>query len=95
MLDQDFCETLEYRICDALENIKDERVKGFWCDGVLLSEPDNYYSQKFINDSRRTKLKAYVGKSGQDVYSLTLKFGNKALSRYAKNLDMTECISFR
>lgn len=92
MLDQDFCETLEYKICEALENISDEKVKGFWCDGVLLSEPDSYYSQKFINDNRQTKLKAYVGKDGQGVYSLKLQFGKKALSRYARNLDIAECI---
>ena len=92
MLDQSFCEMIEYKICEALENISDQKVNGFWCDGVLLSEPDNYYSQKFINDNRQTKLKAYVGKDGQSVYSLTLKFGEKALSRYARNLDIAECI---
>lgn len=92
MLDQDFCETLEYKISEALENISDEKAKGFWCDGVLLSEPDNYYSQKFINDNRQAKMKAYIGKDGQGVYSLTLKLGSKALSRYARNLDIAECI---
>lgn len=92
MLDQDFCDILEYRISDALENISDEDVKGFWCDGVLLSELDNYYSQKFINDNRQVKMKAHVGKDGQTVYSLTLKFGNKSLSRYARSLDIVECI---
>jgi len=92
MLDQDFCEMLEYKISEALENISDEKVKGFWCDGVLLSEPDSYYSQKFINDNRQTKIKAYIGKDGQGDYSLTLKFGSKALSRYARNLDIAECI---
>lgn len=92
MLDQSFCKMLEYKICEALENISDEEVKGFWCDGVLLLEPDNYYLQKFINDTRQTKLKAFVGKDGQGVYSLTLKFGKKALSRYARNLDIADCI---
>jgi hypothetical protein len=92
MLDQGFCETLEYKICDAFENISDAGVKGFWCDGVLLSEPDNYYSQKFINDNRQVKMKAYVGSDGQTVYSLTLKFGIKALSRFARNLDIVDCI---
>jgi hypothetical protein len=92
MLNQDFCQTLEYKICEALENINNENVKGFWCDGVLLSEPDLYYSQKFINDNRQTKLKAYVGKTGQTVYILTLKFGRKALSRYARDLDLAPCI---
>ena len=92
MLDQSFCETLEYKICEALENISDDKVKGFWCDGVLPSEPDNHYSQKFINNYRQAKMKAYLGKDGQTAYDLTLKFGNKALSKYARNLDMDDCI---
>ena len=92
MLDQDFCGTLEYKVCQALKNAEDENIKGFWCDGVLLSEPDKYYSQKFINDNRQVKMKAFVGRDGQASYSLILKFGNKALSRYARNLDIIECI---
>jgi hypothetical protein len=92
MLNQDFCETLEHRICEALKNCSDENVKGFWCDGVLLSEPDSYYSRKFIIDNRQTKMKAYIGKDGQTLYTLTLTFGSKALSRYTRSLDIAECI---
>jgi hypothetical protein len=92
MLDQAFCETLEYKLCDAFENSDDENLKGFWCDGVLLSEDNQYYTQKFVNDNRHVKMKAFVGKDGQKVYGLTLFFGSKALSRYARNLDMTDCI---
>jgi hypothetical protein len=92
MLDNDFCEILEHKISHALANIHDEKVKGFWCDGVLLSEPDMYYSPKFINDNRQTKLKAFIGHDGQTAYSLLLKFGSKALSRYARNLELASCI---
>lgn len=92
MLDQEFCETLEYSLCAAFENIDDEEVKGFWCDGVLLSEPDNCYSQKFVNDNRQIEMHALVGKDGQTVYRLTLKFGTRALSRFARNLDIIGCI---
>src|SRR5581483_1802066 len=92
MLDSSFCDTLEHKISHALANIHDEKVKGFWCDGVLLSEPDICYSSKFINDNRQTKLKAFIGHDGQTAYSLLLKFGNKALSRYARNLDLASCI---
>jgi len=92
MLDQDFCETLENKISEALENISDEKVKGFWCDGVSLSESDKYYSQKFINDNRQAAMKAYIGKEGQTAYDLILKFGNKALSKYARNLNIVDCI---
>ncbi len=61
MLDQGFFETLEYKITEALEKIIDEKVKGFWCDGVLISEPDNYYSQKFINDNRQIQMSFFSG----------------------------------
>src|SRR5688500_11621903 len=92
MLDQDFCEFLEYEICKAFEHSDNEEIKGFWCDGVLLTEPDKYYSQKSINDNRQAILKAFIGKDGQTEYELMLKFGNKALSRYARNLDIKECV---
>lgn len=92
MLDQDFCEFLEYEICKAFEHSNDEQIKGFWCDGVLLSQPSNTYSQKSVNDNRQITLKAYIGKDGQTEYELTLKFGNKALCRFARNLDIKECV---
>lgn len=93
-MDRAFCDFLEYEICRAFENSGSEEIKGFWCDGVLLSEPEVYYSAKFINDNRQTVLKAFIGNDGQTEYTLILKFGNDALSRYARNLDMKECTSF-
>jgi hypothetical protein len=92
MLDQDFCEFLEYEICRAFENSDNDQIKGFWCDGVALSQPDKFYSQKFVNDNRQITLKAFIGKDGQTEYELTLKFGNKALSLFSKNLDIKECV---
>jgi hypothetical protein len=91
MLDQNFCDKLEYIICEALENTWNEKTKGFWCDGCLLTEPDKFYSKKYINDNRQTNLKAYVGTDGQGTYNITLKFGTKALSKYARDLDILEC----
>ena len=35
---------------------------------------------------------AYTGKSGQEKYELTLRFGKKALSKYVRDLDIKECI---
>ena len=92
MLDKEFCETLEYKLCNVFENLNDENLKGFWCDGVLLTEPEKCYSQKFVNDNRQVKMQVFVGKDGQTTYSLTLHFGKKALSRYARNLSIIECI---
>ncbi|MFA7687799.1 MAG: hypothetical protein WCY25_08030 [Moheibacter sp.] len=52
MIDQDFCEFLEYEICKAFEHSDNDEIKGFWCDGILTDQPDSYYSQKFVNDNR-------------------------------------------
>lgn len=92
MLDQDFCEFLEYKLCKAFEHSDNEQIKGFWCDGVLLDQPDSYYSKMFVNNNRKVTLKAFIGKDGQTEYKLTMKFGKKALSRYARNLDIKECV---
>ncbi len=92
MIDQDFCEFLEYKISKAFEHSDNEETKGFWCDGVQTNLPDSYYSQKFVNDNRQIVLKAFIGRDGQTEYKLTLKFGNNALSRYSNNLDIKECV---
>jgi hypothetical protein len=92
MLDQNFCEFLEYELCKAFKHSDNELIKGYWCDGVLLDQPDSYYSQKFVSNNRQVTLKAFIGKDGQTEYELTMKFGNKALSRYARNLDIKECL---
>ncbi len=92
MLDQDFCDFLEYEICKAFEHSDNEGIKDFWCDGVLFNQPENSYSQKFVNDNKQITLKAFIGKDGQAEYELTLKFGNKSLSRFARNLDIKECV---
>jgi hypothetical protein len=92
VLDQDFCEFLAYELCKAFKQSDSDQVKGFWCDGVLLCESECSYSQKFVNDNKQVILKAFVGKDGQTEYELILKFGSKALSRFARNLDIKECV---
>lgn len=92
MINQDFCDFLEYEICKAFEHSDNDSNKGFWCDGVLPHQPENYYSPKFVNDNRQVMLKAFIGQNGQMEYELTLKFGSKALSRFARNLDIKDCV---
>ena len=94
MLDDEFCEQLEWKIGNAMEALwkTDERLKGFWCDGVLLPESESEYSKKHVNDNRFVIMKAFTGKSGQEEYELTLLFGKKALSRYARDLSLEECV---
>lgn len=91
MINRDFCEVLECWINTALK--QDSSVlKHFWCDGVLDNQYDIYYSKKFMNDKRSTLLKVFTGESGQVEYELILRFGPKALSRFARDLPLIECM---
>ena len=90
MLDRKFCEQLEYKICETFKRLDNENTKDFWCDGVLQSESENFYSLKFIKDKRKVTLKAYVGNNGQDEYELILFFGSNSLSRISKELDFID-----
>lgn len=92
MIDQDFCDTLEHAISSTLQHMENDGTKGFWCDGVLLSQPAINYSKKYVNDHREVQLKAFIGKDGQTEYELILKFGSKSLSRYARDLEIEECV---
>ena len=93
MLDIGFCEFLEYEISKALSNYANDKVRHFWCDGILLPTFDNEYSRKFVHDNKKVKLTAFIGPTGQDKYELTLYFGDKALSKYASDLDISVCFS--
>lgn len=92
MIDIEFCELLESKITSALQISTDNRTKTYWCDGVLLPTFDYEYSQKYVNDNRRITLTAFIGVDGQDRYEIVLLFGRNALSRYARGLDVSDCI---
>jgi hypothetical protein len=92
MIDIEFCDLLEIKIEGALANSDKEPVKYYCCDGVLLPTFEHEYSPKYVNDNRQIVMTAFVGRDGQDKYELTLCFGRKALSRYARGLDIAECV---
>jgi hypothetical protein len=91
MLDKEFCAFLESKLNEAFTNSPINEIKHFWCDGILLPPLEKYYSKKFVNDNRKiVMMKVFTGLTGQDKYELTLNFGSKALSRYARDLDISE-----
>src|SRR5689334_5343399 len=92
MLTQDFCDFLEYQLTNAFRNSLDISLRSFWCDGVLLPGNEGDFSRKAVNDKRKIPMTAFCGETGQDQYELILIFGNKSLSRYARGLDLKECI---
>jgi hypothetical protein len=96
MLDHDFCAFLEYKICAALRESDDDALAGFWCDGVMLPTNERgYLALQYVKHHRKMVFKAFAGKDGQAIYELVLKFGDKALNNYAKNVDLKECVPYR
>ncbi|WP_435624762.1 hypothetical protein [Flagellimonas sp.] len=89
---EEFCTRLEFRLCKEFSDSNDSKLKGFWCDGVSWLPTDNQLTRKHVNDKRIIITKAWIGKSGQDVYQATIHFGKKSLSNYAKGKELTECI---
>src|SRR5688572_8648423 len=92
MLNQDFLNFLEFHLTKAFSYSTDISVRSLWCDGIVLPDNENDYSKKAINDKREVQVKAYIGKDGQGQYSMLMKFGRESLSKYARDLDITDCV---
>jgi hypothetical protein len=89
--DQKFCSVLEYHLTKAFKNSDDENVKGFWCDGVMVPSNSQLF-KKNINDSRKIVTTAFIGKDGQQEFLMTVKFGPRSLSKYARDLPLNDCL---
>jgi hypothetical protein len=94
MLNEEFCEFLEYELTRALKLSDDKELRQLWCDGILLPDLENEYSIEYINANRKVVMCAFIGKDGQDIYELTLNLGNKSLSRFVRGLGIIECIPY-
>ena len=92
MLTQDFLNFLEFQLSKAFSYSPDISVRSLWCDGILLPDNEIDYSKKAINDKREVQVRAYVGKDGQGEYSMLIRFGRKSLSKYARDLDIRDCV---
>ena len=92
MLNEKFCGFLEYHLSKSFKYSNDESIRPFWCDGVMLPSNENDYSKQSIKNNRQVLLKAFIGKDGQDEFALLLKFGDHALSKYVRDLDIMDCI---
>ena len=80
-------------LCRSMAASGREDLKGFWCDGISWQPSDGrQLHPKHVNDTRRIVTQAWLGKTGQDRYELTVHLGRLALSRYAKGVSMVDCI---
>jgi len=92
VFNEEFCTKLEFRICRELEKSEDPELKGFWCDGISWFPNENQLTKKHVNDKRKIETKAWIGKTGQTEFKAIIYFGKKALSKYAKEMDLIGCI---
>ena len=59
MDETEFWGRLEYRICDELSGFEDQRLRYYWCDGIvpekydLLGEQKRIHGLAWIGDGRR------------------------------------------
>lgn len=90
--DEDFCLYLEYYISDIFHDSERPEIRTFWCDGILMPDNDTL-SKKYVNDKRRIQTDAWIGlKREQWLFRMTLHLGKYSLRRYARELDLKDCI---
>jgi hypothetical protein len=77
---EDFCLCLEYHLSHTFGNSTDQRLYGFWCDGVQIPDDEFQLAPININRLKKIETKAWIGADGQDIYHMTIKLGPKSLA---------------
>lgn len=85
---EDFCTELEFHLGRTFKNSDRTDLKGFWCDGVLC-EPIN---EAELRKTHKVETKAWIGRDGQGEYTMTIRFGEKALNNLQKGYELAETI---
>ena len=91
VFNMEFCSHLEWNL--DFKNIENKNCEHFWCDGIEHI-PKNTKSllSKNIEKDRVIITKAYIGNDGQDIYEMKIKFGEKSIENYKKQISIIECI---
>lgn len=92
MLNQEFCNYLEFQISKALSASTDPHKRWLWCDGVLMPNLTEAYSPKQVNNTKQIVTQAWFGQSGQELYGLVIKLGKKSIRYYLRDNDMQTCV---
>lgn len=89
--DEEFCSHLEHKL--DFDELEDERVKGFWCDGIDHFPRDmKSLSKANLEINKQVKTKAWIGKDGQGEYEMIINFGNHSIEKYKQNQSLINCI---
>lgn len=79
-----FCSHLEWSL--HFEELNDENVNYFWCDGIVEFDTNEIISKQVVYT------KAWIGEDGQDIYEMKLVFGTKSISSFKNGESLVECI---
>ena len=95
---EDFCLSLEFSLCNEFNNSDDIELSQYWCDGVSWAPfANDYINQDYLSIRKVLKRKliestAWLGKSGQERYDITIILGKKAIYCYKNKKSMKHCI---
>ena len=91
IFNQDFCSLLEWSL--PFNQLSDKRFGGFWCDGVdpIPYDIKNLAINK-LKQYRKIEIRAWTGVSGQEIYKMTIIFGEKSIECFEKELKLDDCI---
>jgi len=91
IFNQDFCSLLEYSI--PFNQLNDSSVINFWCDGIDPIPFDiKNLALENVRKIKRIKTRAWTGVSGQDIYEMTIHFGEKSITCFEKEVNLQDCI---
>jgi hypothetical protein len=89
---EDFCLPLAHHLTRTFGNSEDKKLKGFWCDGVMIPFIESQLTKKSVNDTKKIVTKAWLGYNGQGEFEMTIKFGETSRECYAKGSDLTDSL---
>ena len=92
MISIKFCQILEHKISRAFANDNDVEFKSFWCDGISNPENEINFNSEYVKQKSELELRAWFGKTGQEVYKLILKLGENSKNQILNNLEIINCI---
>lgn len=91
IFNQSFCSLLEYSL--PFDQLEDESLIGFWCDRIDPIPYDIYnLALENLRKIKKIKTRAWAGVSGQDIYEMTIHFGENAIKCFEQELSLEECI---
>jgi len=88
----DFFVHLEYHLTKAFKNApRANKFEYVWCDGIETPDARDISMENFMA-TREIVTRAWLGYSGQDIYSMTMRLGEKSWEKCLKGHGLIRCL---